>query len=94
MTPLIKMADFTVVASGTDLSVVFWPRALPLLTEVETTRCRELVWTTFSADQIDLKLANPELLLGNSAVLLFYVSGGSFIRLDAIAFIGKEIGTN
>ncbi|MEI2610429.1 MAG: sugar phosphorylase [Candidatus Promineifilaceae bacterium] len=86
---------FTVVAPGTDLSAVFRPRVLPLLTEVETTRGRELVWTTFSADQIDLNFANPELLLEILAVLLFYVGqGASFIRLDAIAFIGKEIGTN
>jgi sucrose phosphorylase len=86
---------FTVVAPGTDLSAVFRPRALPLLTEVETIRGRELVWTTFSADQIDLNFANPELLLEILAILLFYVGqGASFIRLDAIAFIGKEIGTN
>ena len=86
---------FTVVQAGTDLSQVFRPRELPLLTEVETVTGQRQVWTTFSADQIDLNYANPELLLEVVDTLLFYVSlGARFIRLDAIAFIWKEIGTS
>jgi sucrose phosphorylase len=52
------------------------------------------VWTTFSADQIDLNFAHPAVLLKIVDVLLFYVSQGmSFIRLDAIAYLWKRIGT-
>jgi sucrose phosphorylase len=52
------------------------------------------VWTTFSADQIDLNFANPRVLLDILETLLFYVShGAGFIRLDAIAYLWKEIGT-
>jgi sucrose phosphorylase len=85
---------FTVVDPDEDLSEVFRPRALPLLTEVKTADSTRHVWTTFSNDQIDLNYANPDVLLDVMDVLLFYAShGAEFIRLDAIAFIWKEIGT-
>ena len=77
-----------------DLSAVVRPRALPLLTPVETADGMKHVWTTFSDDQIDLNYANPDVLLDLIRVLLFYVQqGAELIRLDAIAFIWKEIGT-
>lgn len=84
---------FTVVDPRTDLSAVFRPRALPLLTPVDTAAGERHVWTTFSEDQIDLNYANPDVLLEIVDLLLFYVGrGASVIRLDAIAFIWKEIG--
>jgi sucrose phosphorylase len=86
---------FVTVNAANDLSAVFRPRVLPLLTEVMTTAGRKHVWTTFSADQIDLNYANPELLLEIIALLLFYVvQGAGVIRLDAIAFLWKEVGTS
>ncbi len=86
---------FIVVEPDTDLSQVFRPRTLPLLTEVETAAGSKHVWTTFSADQIDLNFANPDVLLKIIELLLFYVAqGAEFIRLDAIGFMWKEIGTN
>ena len=87
--------DFFVTADGSsDLSQVIRPRALPLLTEFETHAGRTKIWTTFSADQVDLNVRNPAVLLALIDVLLFYVSQGArFIRLDAIAFLWKEVGT-
>ncbi len=86
---------FIVVEPGTDLSRVTRPRALPLLTQVETAAGGKLVWTTFSPDQIDLNCANPEVLLALIDVLLLYVEkGAEIIRLDAIAYLWKEIGTS
>jgi len=86
---------FTVVDPDADLSEVFRPRALPLLTPVETAAGTKWVWTTFSADQIDLNYRNPDVLLEIVETLLFYVShGADFIRLDAIAFMWKEMGTS
>jgi glycosidase len=85
---------FIVVDPATDLSGVVRPRSLPLLTEVPTHQGSKYVWTTFSADQIDLNFASEDVLLKIVEVLLFYVSQGmSFIRLDAIAYLWKEIGT-
>ncbi|HEX6384302.1 MAG TPA: sugar phosphorylase, partial [Anaerolineae bacterium] len=85
---------FVTVDPGIDLSQVFRPRALPLLTPVKTAAGEKLVWTTFSDDQIDLNYKNPDVLLDILDVLLFYVAhGAEFIRLDAIAFMWKEPGT-
>jgi glucosylglycerate phosphorylase len=86
---------FVVVPPGTDLSQVFRPRALPLLTPFPSAKGEKLVWTTFSEDQVDLNFANPEVLLRILDVLLFYVEqGAELIRLDAIAFLWKEPGTS
>jgi sucrose phosphorylase len=85
---------FITVEPGTDLSQVTRPRALPLLSPFRTPSGEKLVWTTFSADQIDLNYANPRVLLEVIKVLLDYVAkGASLIRLDAIAYLWKTIGT-
>jgi glycosidase len=85
---------FIVIEPGTDLSMVTRPRALPLLTAVQTPSGEKLVWTTFSTDQIDLNFANPEVLVSIIEILLLYVENGAqIIRLDAIAYLWKEIGT-
>ena len=85
---------FLEVDPSQDLSQVFRPRTLPLLTQVKVGENTRHVWTTFSDDQIDLNYANPQVLLGILNILLFYVANHArFIRLDAIAFLWKEIGT-
>jgi len=90
-----EFADyFIVVEEGTDLSQVVRPRALPLLTRVQTVQGEKLVWTTFSADQVDLNYANPNVLLKVIEILLLYIEkGAEIIRLDAIAYLWKKIGT-
>jgi len=85
---------FIVVAGNPDLSRVIRPRTSPLLTSFETSAGVKQVWTTFSADQIDLNYKNSEVLFEMIELLLFYArQGAQFIRLDAIAFIWKEPGT-
>ncbi|MBN1317217.1 MAG: sugar phosphorylase [Anaerolineales bacterium] len=86
---------FILVDPETDLSCVTRPRALPLLTTIRTVSGEKAVWTTFSDDQIDLNYANPEVLFEIVKVLLFYVERGALlIRLDAIAYLWKEIGSS
>ena len=87
--------DYFITVDGEpDLSQVVRPRALPLLTPFQTTSGEKKVWTTFSEDQIDLNFKNPEVLLEILDVLLMYAErGADFIRLDAIAYLWKEIGT-
>ncbi len=85
---------FIVVGPEFDISSVFRPRALPLLTRFDTNRGNLDLWTTFSTDQIDLNYRDPDVLLYIIDVLLYYVlHGASIIRLDAIAFMWKESGT-
>lgn len=84
---------FISVDPDTDLSMIVRPRALPLLTPFETAAGTKHVWTTFSADQVDLNFANPEVLIEMVDIFLFHVQMGiQVIRLDAIAYLWKEIG--
>lgn len=86
---------FIVVDPASDLSAVVRPRALPLLTEYPTPSGPQHVWTTFSDDQIDLNWANPDLVCEMLAIIDTFLSHGArFLRLDAIAYLWKEIGTN
>ena len=76
------------------LALVTRPRTLPLLTPFQTVDGVKQVWTTFSADQIDLNYGSPAVLLEVLDVLLEYVRRGArLIRLDAIAFMWKTLGT-
>ncbi|MFN8435066.1 MAG: sugar phosphorylase [Anaerolineales bacterium] len=85
---------FITIEGEPDLSQVIRPRALPLLTTFQTPSSEKKVWTTFSADQVDLNFKNPEVLLEILDILLLYIErGATFIRLDAIAYLWKEIGT-
>lgn len=86
---------FVTVPGDTDVSAVFRPRALPLLHDFETAHGPEWVWTTFSRDQVDLDFSNPRVLIEFLDILLMYVSRGAHIvRLDAIAYLWKELGTS
>ena len=85
---------FIEVDSDVDLSAVIRPRTQPLLTPTRTRTGEHRVWTTFSPDQVDLDFANPDVLFEFMDILLCYVSQGArMIRLDAIAFLWKEVGT-
>jgi len=85
---------FVTIDDGADLSSVVRPRSRPLRTRVETAAGPRFVWTTFSDDQIDLNYANPEVLLEMIEILLRYVRhGATLIRLDAVAYLWKRVGT-
>ncbi len=86
---------FHAVDPSLDLSAVTRPRSHPLLTTFTAADGSDrAIWTTFSADQIDLNYSDPGLLLEMLDILLMYVDRGArIVRLDAIAFLWKEIGT-
>ncbi|WP_035480476.1 sugar phosphorylase [Aliagarivorans marinus] len=78
-----------------DYSAVTRPRTSPLIVDAYTRQGLKHVWATFSSDQIDLNFANPEVLLKFVDIILFYImKGARYIRLDAVAFVWKELGTN
>lgn len=78
-----------------DYSEVVRPRTSPLLTKTRTIDGEANVWTTFSADQVDLNWCNPEVLFEFIDILMFYISKGMrIVRMDAVAFVWKELGTN
>ncbi|MEP3435481.1 MAG: sugar phosphorylase [Hoeflea sp.] len=77
-----------------DLSMVVRPRAHPLLRQVETASGIKHVWCTFSHDQVDFDFSNPEVLFEFLRILRFHMSKGvRTLRLDAIAFLWKELGS-
>jgi len=79
-----------------DLSSVVRPRTSPLLTQFKDARGQiRHIWTTFSADQVDLNFRNPEVLIAVIDVLFFLISKGArLLRLDAVTFLWKEPGTS
>lgn len=79
-----------------DLSMVTRPRSLPLLSEYEKKNGQTVhLWTTFSADQIDFNFKSLDVLEKMIDVLLFYADqGATILRMDAIAYLWKEIGTS
>jgi amylosucrase len=53
------------------------------------------VWTTFRDFQWDLNWANPDVMVEMVEILLFLANRGvEIIRLDAVAFTWKRMGTN
>jgi sucrose phosphorylase len=84
------------VAPDTEgLSEVVRPRSSALLTRLETVDGPKYVWSTFSADQIDVNFSNPDVLLEYVKIILHYIKAGArYIRLDAVGFLWKKLGTN
>lgn len=67
----------------------------PAHTFTEASGDTRFIWTTFSADQIDLNFTNPEVLFSMMGVLLDYLAkGADYIRLDAVGYIWKTPGTS
>jgi len=86
---------FYTASPDDDLSAVVRPRTNDLLREVETSEGTQYVWCTFSHDQVDLNFRNPAVLKQFVSIIKQYLDNGIRIfRLDAIAFLWKEIGTN
>lgn len=87
---------FRTLDADTDTSGVTRPRTSPLRTVFTKDDGTEVgVWTTFSADQVDLDYAEPRVLLAMVEVLLDYVAlGARAIRLDAIGFAWKDLPTS
>lgn len=75
-------------------SNIFRPRTHPLLTPFKINNKTRLIWTTFSEDQIDVNFKNPEVLLEFVKIILNFINNNAeLIRLDAIAFLYKELNT-
>lgn len=79
----------------TDLHDVTRPRSSPLLRETRRGDATVHVWCTFGHDQVDLNFANPDLMVEMIGVAFDYINhGASWLRLDAIGYLWKQIGTS
>ena len=89
--------DYLIEADPADesLSTVVRPRSSALLTQLETVNGSKHVWSTFSADQIDVNFGNPDVLLEYVKIILLYIEAGArYIRLDAVGYLWKKLGSN
>jgi len=93
--------DFFVAFSTQDavspdyLRLILRPRTSDLLTPFRNINGTRYVWTTFSPDQVDLNFRNPRVLLRVVEILLTYVRrGADLVRLDAVTYIWRELGTS
>ena len=86
---------FITLPEESDVSAVARPRSTPLINPVHTYGGIRHVWNTFSDDQVDLDFTNPAVLLEFVDILLFYIQRGArLIRLDAIGYLWKRLGTS
>ncbi|HSO24891.1 MAG TPA: sugar phosphorylase [Chondromyces sp.] len=77
------------------IKMILRPRTTPVLTHFMTINGPRWVWTTFSADQIDLNFNNPKVLLKIIEIMLFYVRhGADLLRIDAVTYLWDEPGTS
>jgi sucrose phosphorylase len=72
------------------------PRTHPLITPCRLDDGRTVgLWTTFSADQVDLDFSEPAVLADFVDILLEYAARGArMVRLDAIAYLWKQDGSS
>ncbi len=76
------------------LRLIMRPRTSDLLTPFRSLNGARFVWTTFGPDQVDLNFRNERVLLRVVEILLHYVRrGADLIRLDAVTYIWRELGT-
>jgi len=75
--------------------IIVRPRTSDLLTKFCTIEGDRYVWTTFSADQIDLNYKSPDVLMFITETMLLYVRrGADILRLDAVTYLWAEPGTS
>jgi sucrose phosphorylase len=85
----LKTAD-----PAADLSAVVRPRTHGLLRAVQTVNGERHLWCTFGPDQIDLDYDEPDVLCELLGTVDRLVSAGvRWLRLDAVAYVFKEVGT-
>ena len=81
-----------------DMQLGHWDYTVPEVRRGSFTYRPEVhrwVWTTFNSFQWDLNYANPAVFNRMAEELLFLANQGvEVLRLDAVAFIWKQMGTN
>ncbi len=85
---------FLAVNKKFDISKVVRPRENRLLKKISIFKKNNLIWRTFSDDQIDLNFRNPKVLLRFIKIMINLANHGvNIFRLDAIAYLWKKSGS-
>ena len=95
--------DYYITLPGSDDAGSLWEQTSPEVfpefkrraTSPTMSSCSRWVWTTFNEFQWDLNYRNPAVLCEMLDVILFLANQGvEIIRLDAVAFMWKRLGTD
>jgi sucrose phosphorylase len=74
--------------------IIVRPRTSDILNKFQSINGPVWVWTTFSADQVDLNYKDPRVLMFIIETVLLYVRrGADLLRLDAVTYLWSEPGT-
>ena len=85
---------FLTVNKKFDISKVVRPRENRLLKKISIFKRDNLIWRTFSDDQIDLNFKNPKVLIRFIKIMINLTNNGiTVFRLDAIAYLWKRSGS-
>lgn len=83
-------------ASETDLLAIYRPRpGLPFTPMTLADGTRRILWTTFTAEQIDIDVAHPRGVEYLENILrVFAANGIAMVRLDAVGYAVKRAGSS
>ena len=91
------MSDFFIVSDKKfkQLEKIVRPRSSEISKQITSNNKAKYVWCTFSHDQIDFNFKNPDVLVYFIEIMKFYLDKNiKALRLDAVAFIWKQLGTS
>ena len=70
------------------------PRSSSLSKKIQLENNEAYVWCTFSHDQVDFDFKNLDVLIYFLGIIKFYLDQNiKALRLDAVAFLWKKLGT-
>jgi sucrose phosphorylase len=82
-------------AREAELAAIYRPRPGLPFTAMTLGERRRLVWTTFTADQVDLDVSHPRTWAYLTDIVdKLTAAGVTILRLDALGYVGKRAGTN
>jgi len=93
--PLVS--DFFLVSNEKfkEAEKIVRPRSSDISKEINLNGKTKYVWCTFSHDQVDFNFKNPNVLIYFIEIMKFYLDKNvKALRLDAVAFIWKQLGSS
>ena len=91
-----NMSDFFIVSDKKfkQLEKIVRPRSSDISKKINLNGKTKYVWCTFSHDQVDFNFKNPHVLIYFLEIMKLYLDKNvKALRLDAVAFIWKQLGT-
>ena len=91
------VSDFFIVSNKKfkESEKIVRPRSSDISKEINLNGKTKYVWCTFSHDQVDFNFKNPDVLIYFIEIMKFYLDQNiKALRLDAVAFLWKQLGSS